>query len=1207
MTSPTDVHGRVRVVIEQVEPSIDGGRFPIKRTPGEAVQVTADIFADGHDVLGGVVRYRALPDNPDGQPGAWAEAPLRLVDNDRWTGRFTPGHVGRCEFTIEAWVDAFASWRSALVRRVAASQVAEGDVLEGAALVRAAAARAEAVSPGDAEWLSAMADRLAAAGDAEARARTALGEDLLATLRRYPDREHATSLEGPLPVLVERERARVGAWYEMFPRSTSPVPGRSGTFRDAEARLPAIAAMGFDVLYLPPIHPIGTTARKGPGNNPVAAPGDPGSPWAIGSPDGGHMAVEPGLGTLEDFDRFAAAARDAGLEIALDIAYQCSPDHPYVTSHPEWFRHRPDGSIKYAENPPKKYQDIFPIDFDSAAWPALWKELADIVRFWAARGVRIFRVDNPHTKPFAFWEWMIGTVREEYPDAIFLSEAFTRPKVMKRLAKLGFSQSYTYFTWRNTKEELTEYFTELTRTSMREYFRPNLFANTPDILHAYLQEGGRAAFQVRLLLAGMLGASYGIYSGFELCEGRAVPGSEEYLDSEKYDYKQWDWDRPGHITDLVATVNRIRRAEPALQVDSSLAFHETDNPHIIAFSKTIDGEGVLVIVNLDPLHLQHGWVRVPLDLFGLDPAAPFDVVDQLDGIGYTWTGELNYVRFDPAERVAHVLKPVVPPPPPELEVAPGSHPLDEAPRAIIEERLLLPYLSRQRWFGAKARPIAGARFVDWAPIGSGTRPAFLTIVEVSHLDGSTDLYQVPLAVLEGEAALGAERERPESVLARLSGGERLCDAIMDDEACRAIADLAHRGGAIQALFGTIEGEPVGGEAAGAVSQAARITRLPGTHSNSAITLDDRYVLKLFRRLEDGLNPDVEIGRYLALADDDVHVPALTGVLGYRTRDGEASTLAFVQVFLAGRASGWDHALAHLSGFFERVRRAPGESHPSVSAATLPADLGSVRPPDRMRETIGDYLRVARTLGLRTASLHRALAANLTDEAFVPQPASAADVTALTSRMREDAKATLDLLARQTELDPAAAELARQVLASREALLAGFDVPAKTMAGFLRTRIHGDYHLGQVLIAEDDVAIIDFEGEPSRSLSDRRRRQSPLRDVAGMLRSLSYAAYAGLAAAAGDDEHARQALQPWADAWRAWTGSAFLAGYIEGASGATFLPLTAKERQALLDLFVRDKAFYELHYELNSRPAWVSIPLTALRDLAGAAPPGSPSR
>jgi starch synthase (maltosyl-transferring) len=444
----------------------------------------------------------------------------------------------------------------------------------------------------------------------------------------------------------------------MFPRSAGPDPSRSATFDEAQRMLPYVAGMGFDVLYLPPVHPIGHSFRKGRNNTLEASADDPGSPWAIGAETGGHKAVEPALGTLADFDRFVEAARQHGLEIALDLAYQASPDHPYVKQHPDWFRRRPDGTIKYAENPPKKYQDIYPFNFESEDWQALWRELKSVIGFWIRHGVKIFRVDNPHTKPYGFWEWSLDDLKRRYPDAVFLSEAFTRPKVMYYLAKLGFTQSYTYFTWRNTKAELTEYFTELTRTGVAEFFRPNLFANTPDILHAYLQEGGPAAFKVRLILAATLGANYGIYSGFELAEGRAVPGTEEYLHSEKFEIREWDWDRPGHLRDLVTIVNRIRHEHPALGWDRGLRFCPTDNAHMLAYCKTSpDGsDALLVIVNLDSRHMQHGWVHVPLEALGLPERVAYEVVDLLDGETYAWQGPRSYVRLDPVLRPAHVLR-----------------------------------------------------------------------------------------------------------------------------------------------------------------------------------------------------------------------------------------------------------------------------------------------------------------------------------------------------------------------------------------------------------------------------------------------------------------------------------------------------------------------------------------------------------------------
>jgi starch synthase (maltosyl-transferring) len=500
---------------------------------------------------------------------------------------------------------------------------------------------------------------------AERRVAVALDAALQHAMTRRADRRGSTRYDRVLEALVEPVRARCGAWYEMFPRSAGTDPTRSATFDEAVGRLSYIAGMGFDVLYLPPIHPIGTSFRKGPNNTLGAGAGDPGSTWAIGSEAGGHKAVEPGLGTIDDFDRFVKAARRHGLEIALDLAYQASPDHPYVREHPEWFRRRPDGTIKYAENPPKRYQDIYPINFESDDWQGLWRELKSIIEFWVDHGVKIFRVDNPHTKPFHFWEWALGEVRRSHPDVIFLSEAFTRPKVMKYLAKSGFSQSYTYFTWRNTKPELTEYFTELTQTDVREYLRPNLFANTPDILHEYLQLGGRPAFQARFILAATLGASYGIYSGYELAENVPVkPGSEEYLDSEKYQIRVRHFDDPNSLAELIARVNAIRRAHPALQRDWGLRFHSTDNPHLLCYSKrSADGtDVVLMIVNLDPFNMQHGFVQLPLAEWGLGASSAIAVTDLLSEEHYFWRGEWNYVRLDPLARMAHILSVALPAP-----------------------------------------------------------------------------------------------------------------------------------------------------------------------------------------------------------------------------------------------------------------------------------------------------------------------------------------------------------------------------------------------------------------------------------------------------------------------------------------------------------------------------------------------------------------
>ncbi len=655
--APPDSQAR-RVIVERLRPQVDGGRFPAKRTVGDEVTVLADVFADGHDLIAAVLHDR--PVAPGGE-GPWREARMSLVapGTDEWSATFTAGGPGFHEYAVTAWIDRFASWRKGLKAKAAAGQDVSVELLEGSLMVQAAAARAEQVGStrGDAAWLAAQADALRAETPTEQRVALGLGDALDGLMFTYADRSDATH-HPPVRIWVDRPVARFGAWYEMFPRSAGPDPTRSATFREAAGRLPAIADMGFDVLYLPPIHPIGESYRKGPNNTLTAGPGDPGSPWAIGAAAGGHTAVEPGLGTLDDFDAFRGAAERLGLEIALDLAWQCSPDHPWVHEHPEWFRHRPDGTIKYAENPPKKYQDIYPLDFACDAWRSLWDALLDVTLFWVRRGVRIFRVDNPHTKSFGFWEWLISRVQAEDPGVIFLSEAFTRPKLMKYLAKAGFTQSYTYFTWRNTKEELEEYLTELTTTEAYEFLRPNFFANTPDILHAYLQQGGRPAFEARLVLAATLAATYGIYSSFEICENRAVaPKSEEYLDSEKYQIRHWDFDRPGNIKELIRIVNTTRRAHPALQWNGSLRFCATDNPQLIAYMKTApDGsDPVLAIVNLDPHYMQHGHVTVPVELLGLGADEPYTARDLLTDTPFAWAGARNYVRLDPGVRQAHVL------------------------------------------------------------------------------------------------------------------------------------------------------------------------------------------------------------------------------------------------------------------------------------------------------------------------------------------------------------------------------------------------------------------------------------------------------------------------------------------------------------------------------------------------------------------------
>jgi len=636
------------VVIENLQPLIDGGRYPIKRIIGEDLVVEADIFKDGHDVVAAVLKWRV--------PGkhAWRETPMNFVDNDQWRGVCTLYDEAMHEYTVEAWTDTFRSWQAEFAKKFEAGiSDLRSEALEGADLVEAAAKRARDRT--DRKRLLDLSRQISTGVNSEIHAIAQSGE-LEVLMATYPDRSAATRYDPPLRVVVDRPAAFIGAWYEFFPRSADGRGDRGSTFRDCLPRVDDAKAMGFDVIYFPPIHPIGHTNRKGRNNSITCEPGDPGVPWAIGSEAGGHKAVEPSLGTLEDFDWLQKEVRKRGMEIALDFAINCSPDHPYVKEHPDWFYKRPDGTIKYAENPPKKYEDIYPLNFRCENWRDLWAEMKSIVLFWAERGVRIFRVDNPHTKPVAFWEYLIKDVREKYPDTIFLSEAFTRPKIMKALTKAGFNQSYTYFTWRNSKRELIEYFMELTQAEMSEYFRPNLWPNTPDILPFVLQDGGRPAFMIRVALAATLSPLYGIYSGYELCENEALPGREEYLDSEKYQYKERDWNAPGNIKDWIARLNKIRKENRALQLYTNLRFHDAENEAILFYSKMTAARDniILVVVNLDPHRKQNSFVDVPIESFGQIESDVYQVQDLLSGATYTWHARRNYVELDPDIQPAHI-------------------------------------------------------------------------------------------------------------------------------------------------------------------------------------------------------------------------------------------------------------------------------------------------------------------------------------------------------------------------------------------------------------------------------------------------------------------------------------------------------------------------------------------------------------------------
>ncbi|MGE0880881.1 MAG: alpha-1,4-glucan--maltose-1-phosphate maltosyltransferase [Acidimicrobiia bacterium] len=651
-----------RVVIEAVSPTVDGGRFAAKSTIGEPLVVEADVFADGHDLVAADVQL--VHDAEDVDP---IVVSMHDVGNDRFRAVVRPSREGRLLLRVTAWIDRFASWRRDTVRKHEAGVDILVELHGAAGMMDVAASVAEAARAGQSAAVLRAGSARAEAGDV-----SVLDDQALVQLMRRWGERDSPARTPALPIVVDRERARFGAWYELFPRSLG-TSGGHGTLRDCIEHLPYVAAMGFDVLYLPPVHPIGVSHRKGRNNATSAQPGDVGSPWAIGSALGGHRSIDPQLGDEDDFADLVACAREFGLEIALDLAFQCSPDHPWVSEHPSWFRHRADGSIQYAENPPKRYEDIYPLDFDTPDWRNLWDELLAVVLLWVDRGVHIFRVDNPHTKSFRMWEWLIATVKQHEPRVLFLAEAFTRPKVMRHLAKAGFTQSYTYFTWRTEKHEIVEYLTELTSPESRAFFRPNFWPNTPDILPEHLQFGGRAAFVARLVLAATLAANYGVYGpAFELMQSEPRPGAEEYVDNEKYELRDWDVHSPDSLAPVITLMNRIRRENRALQHDGLLRFHPTDNAQLLCYSKqvplsrdprtAVESNGqdadapVLVVVNLDPHHRQRGFVDLDLDALGIDPSATFQVHDLFGSARFLWRGSRNFVDLDPAVSPAHIFR-----------------------------------------------------------------------------------------------------------------------------------------------------------------------------------------------------------------------------------------------------------------------------------------------------------------------------------------------------------------------------------------------------------------------------------------------------------------------------------------------------------------------------------------------------------------------
>jgi len=637
-----------RVVIERVTPELDGGRFPVKRVVGETLEVQADIFRDGHDKIAAGLWLRCQGAE------AWRIVPMHPIDNDRWGGRIALDRIGDARFAVGAWTDPFASWRDEVTKKRAAGRPLALELIEGRELIEAAVARA---TGDDKDRLAAVLDHTLTL-DEPARAGFLLSNRVAQAMARVPDQSDLTFQEPVGRITVDREGARCAAWYEMFPRSQGTDPTRAASFAECAARLPEIKAMGFDVVYFVPVHPIGTINRKGRNNSTTAAPGEPGSPYAIGSAAGGHDAIDPDLGTLDEFRNFVHALHGHGMELAMDFAVQCAPDHPWLTEHPGWFKRRPDGTIKFAENPPKRYEDIVNVDFDQPDWQGLWQALRDVVRFWVDEGVKIFRVDNPHTKPVAFWQWLIADIRSTDPDVLFLAEAFTRPKMMRRLAKIGFSQSYSYFTWRNDKREIIDYLNELTQSESAQYYRPNFFPTTPDILPWSLQTSGRPGFVIRLVLAATLSPVYGLYNSYELCEAEPVPGKEEFLNSEKYQYKVWDWDRPGHIKAEITAINRLRRDSPALKLFDNLRFHEAGHGDVLFYSKITPDrrDQVLIAVTLDPKHVVRTEIVFPLDLMGLPWDASFETEDLFTGERRWWKGALHVVLLDPETYPAMILR-----------------------------------------------------------------------------------------------------------------------------------------------------------------------------------------------------------------------------------------------------------------------------------------------------------------------------------------------------------------------------------------------------------------------------------------------------------------------------------------------------------------------------------------------------------------------
>jgi starch synthase (maltosyl-transferring) len=1102
---------RRRVAIERVEPDVDGGRFAVKRVVGDVVRIAADIVCDGHDELDCSLHVR------HGETGQWTVVPMTCVGNDRWEASFTVDRIGLWQFTITGRFDPFGTWLRDLRRRDAAGENLRLELLTGAELVAGAAHRASAAEAQELE-------RFAAALRGSSGAHTATAPRLGELMNRHADRRDETRLDPIRSVWADRPKAAFSAWYEVFPRSWGR-PGEHGTFASLAERLDYVAGLGFDVLYMTPIHPIGISFRKGKNNSLTPAPDDVGSPWAIGSAQGGHTAIHPKLGTFEDFQKLRIRAESLGMELALDLAIQCAPDHPWVQEHPEWFRKRADGSIRYAENPPKKYQDIVNFDFQCEHWRTLWEALGGVVKFWVDQGVRIFRVDNPHTKPFAFWEWLIGDIHRTHPDVLFLSEAFTRPKVKYRLAKLGFTQSYTYFTWRTERDETAAYLEEVTSPPIRDFFRPNFWPNTPDILHETLQKGGRPMFMVRLALAALSVGNWGMYGpAMELLEATPVKeGSEEYLDSEKYEIKAWNLDDPASLAPFVRRLNAIRKSEPALARCAQVVMHSIDDPQLLAWSRydADSGSRVLIVVNMEPHTTRSGQLDLDRAALGLTESTSAMAYDLLETAVHAWSLAGITVECSP-EVPVRVFR---------------IEPCETNAAAVAEA--IGSWLPQTRWFAGKGSDITSVTVADIATLAKSD--VRLAIVDVAT-ESAAGRYAAPLYdCSKTDAAVAPE----------------FASWLLDSVTREAETSAMHGrffGHAVERIFGGAAQRVAHGD-------AVEVLPLGGDASNTSLVVrrgSSEFAVKVIRRCAAGRQPEVEVGRFLTGVVGWRQTPALLGWIEYEPADGGPSTvIATVHEFVPGCRTAWDFA-GHL------LR---SDSH------------------DQLPEPC---VALAASLGRLTGDMHAALASRPDIPAFAAESETDADRRATAGVLADRVRLGLARAAACCgHLPEGTASRIASVGAKAEGL-ATRCAEAATAPGASRVRVHGDYHLGQVLVRPDgDLFVIDFEGEPSRTLAERSVKASPFKDIAGMCRSFDYL----LRHAAITND------RPVRPTELAMLESAFLEAYRGVVGGQGWWPRDRDVADRLLDAWKIDKAVYELLYEIDNRPDWIDVPLAALEELS----------